>query len=73
MANADVKKAIQAGIDRANKKAVSNAAKVKAWFLVADDFTIPGGEMTPTLKLKRSVVTKKYAKEIKELYSRPEL
>lgn len=73
IANGEVTKVIQAGIDRANKKAVSNAVKVKAWLVVADDFTIPGGELTPTLKLKRSVVTKKYVKEIKDLYSRPEL
>lgn len=73
IANKDIAKVIQQGIERANKKAVSNAAKIKGWFLVADDFSIPGGEFTPTLKVKRKVVTNKYAKEITEIYSKPEL
>lgn len=73
MASKEVAHAIQAGIDRANKKAISNAARIKAWFIVPTDFSIPGGELTPTLKVKRSVVTKKYAEKIQELYSRPEL
>jgi len=57
----------------ANKKAVSNAAKIKAWFVIPDDFSIPGGEFTPTLKVKRSFVEKKYKEQIKDLYNRPEL
>ena len=66
-------KVIQAGIDRANKKAISNAAKIKSWMIVLDDFSLPGGEFTPTMKLKRPVVVKKYAKEILDLYNRPEI
>jgi len=73
MNNKEVLKAIQAGIDRANKKAISNAAKIKAWVIVPDDFTIPGGEFTPTLKVKRNVVLKKYAEKVNEIYSKPEL
>lgn len=64
---------IQAGIDAANKKAVSNAARIKAWFLVPDDFSVPGGEFTATMKVKRKVVTDKYAREINEIYSRQDL
>jgi long-chain-fatty-acid--CoA ligase ACSBG len=73
IASKELAKAIQAGIDRANKKAVSNAAKVKAWFIVADDFTIPGGEFTPTLKVRRKEVVKKYNEKILDVYSRPDL
>jgi long-chain acyl-CoA synthetase len=32
------------------------------------DFTEAGGELTPTLKLKRNVVSKAYAEEIEALY-----
>ena len=71
--NPEVNKVIQAGIDRANKKAVSNAAKVKGWFIAKDDFTIVNGEFTPTLKVKRNVVTKKYAEKIAEIYSKQDL
>jgi long-chain-fatty-acid--CoA ligase ACSBG len=52
---------------------VSNAAKIKAWFFILDDFSIPGGELTPTLKVRRSQVTKKYAQRIDELYSKQDL
>jgi long-subunit acyl-CoA synthetase (AMP-forming) len=41
---------------------------VKKWLFVADDFTIPGGELTPTLKVKRKVVEKKYMALIEEAY-----
>jgi long-chain-fatty-acid--CoA ligase ACSBG len=32
------------------------------------EFSIEGGEMTPTLKLKRNVAAKKYEEEINRLY-----
>jgi len=42
-------------IEATNKKAVSRAAHMRKFKLLPDDFSIPGGEYTPTLKLKRSV------------------
>jgi len=39
--------------------------------VLPDDFTQEGGEITPTLKLKRRVVSQKYAKEIASLYGDP--
>jgi long-chain acyl-CoA synthetase len=39
---------------------------------VADEFTVEGGELTPTLKVKRRVVVKRYANEIDELYEAAE-
>ena len=47
-------------IEAANKKSVSRAAHIRKFKLLADDFSIPGGELTPTLKLKRKVTEKKY-------------
>ena len=32
--------------------------------MLASDFSMPGGELTPTLKLKRKATEKKYKKEI---------
>ncbi|WAQ98367.1 ACBG2-like protein, partial [Mya arenaria] len=37
--------AIQAGVDKANKKAVSNAARVQKWTILPKDFSLPGGEL----------------------------
>jgi len=54
-----VMKALQAGIDAANRQAVSNAQKIQKWMILPRDFSLPGGEMGPTMKVKRVAVTKK--------------
>ncbi|XP_065843145.1 long-chain-fatty-acid--CoA ligase ACSBG2-like [Oscarella lobularis] len=59
---------IEKGIKRANDKAISNAQKVQKWSLLAKDFSIPGGELGPTLKLKRKVVSEKYQETIDRMY-----
>ena len=40
----------------------------KKFLLLAQDFTVESGELTPTMKVKRRVVEKKYAQEIERLY-----
>jgi len=59
---------IQAGLDKANKEAVSNAQKVQK-FTIVTEFSIPTGELTPTLKLKRAVVHEKYKALIDDFYA----
>ena len=44
--------------------------QIKQFVLLPDEFTEATGELTPTLKIKRKVVEKKFAKEIEELYSK---
>ena len=63
-----ISEAIQRGIDRVNEKATSNAQKIQKWVLIKTDFSITGGELTPTQKLKRYLVQSKYADSIKKLY-----
>ncbi len=43
---------------------------VRAFILLPHEFTLFAGEMTPTLKIKRSVVMKAHQKAIDELYRR---
>jgi long-chain-fatty-acid--CoA ligase ACSBG len=57
------------GLTQANKQATSRAQKVAKWALLDTDFTEVGGELTPTLKLKRSVAADKYSKVIEDLYA----
>jgi len=59
---------VQAGIDAANKRAVSNAQTVQKFAILPTDFSIPGGELTPTLKVKRGVVAEKYKQIIDAMY-----
>ena len=66
---AKISKAIQQGIDRANEKATSNAQRIQKWILLKTDFSITGGELGPTQKLKRYLVLSKYAESIKNLYN----
>ena len=59
-----------AGIAKANEEAISRAQTIKKIKIILDDFSEPtSGELTATLKLKRSVVNKKYAAEIESLYT----
>ena len=41
---------------------------IKKWVIVENDFTLEGGELTPTLKVKRKVVTAKYKKILDGFY-----
>ncbi|XP_065140477.1 long-chain-fatty-acid--CoA ligase ACSBG2-like isoform X1 [Paramisgurnus dabryanus] len=61
-------KAIQEGMERVNAKATSNAQRVQKWTILPRDFSISGGELGPTMKLKRPVVTKMYTEEINKFY-----
>lgn len=63
-----VMKALEAGIIRANKNVVSNAHKVQKFKLLPKDFSIPGGELGPTMKVKRNVVHDKYLDLIESFY-----
>ncbi|XP_043557361.1 long-chain-fatty-acid--CoA ligase ACSBG2-like [Chiloscyllium plagiosum] len=62
-------KAIQNGIDAVNKDAISNAQKIQKWIILEKDFSIIGGELGPTMKLKRGVVLKMYKDIIESFYS----
>jgi long-chain acyl-CoA synthetase len=60
--------AVQAGIDDANK-AVSRAESIRTFRILPRDLTIDGGELTPTLKVRRAVVAEEYAAVIEDIYA----
>ncbi|MDX1621125.1 MAG: AMP-dependent synthetase/ligase, partial [Nitriliruptorales bacterium] len=64
----DLRAAIEEAVEDANK-AVSRAESVRTFRIVPDDFTIEGGELTPTLKVKRNVVSEKYQPLIDDIYA----
>ncbi|MGM0577495.1 MAG: AMP-dependent synthetase/ligase [Myxococcota bacterium] len=41
---------------------------IKRWAIVPREFTIEGGELTPTMKIKRRIIRDKYAEAIESLY-----
>jgi long-chain acyl-CoA synthetase len=43
--------------------------QVKKFELLNAEWTIDGGELTPTLKLKRKVITEKYGEAIEKIYA----
>ena len=49
-------------------KNLTKIEKIKKFVIIKDQFTIENGLMTPTLKLKRYKIIKKYEKEIKKLF-----
>ncbi|MGN6687839.1 MAG: AMP-dependent synthetase/ligase [Actinomycetales bacterium] len=60
--------AIQEAVDDANR-AVSQAEAIRRFRILPVDFTEAGGQLTPSMKLKRSVVMKEFADEVERLYS----
>jgi long-chain acyl-CoA synthetase len=67
--DADLRAEVQSAVDEANK-AVSQAEAIKKFTILGNDFTEAGGEVTPSLKLKRNVVSKNYAADIEALYTK---
>ncbi|HRK28647.1 MAG TPA: long-chain fatty acid--CoA ligase [Chitinophagales bacterium] len=50
-------------------KNFSHIEQVKKFVLLPDEWTIDGGELTPTMKLKRRVILQKYANYINQMYA----
>ena len=60
-------------VERANYKAINRVAKVKKWIILDDELDVLSGELTPTYKVKRKYIMKKYEAKISMLYAEPKL
>jgi long-chain acyl-CoA synthetase len=58
---------IHVAVDEANKM-VSHAEAIKKFAILGEDFTEQGGQLTPTLKVRRTIVREQYAAQIAALY-----
>jgi long-chain acyl-CoA synthetase len=66
----DLRAAIDAAVAHVNGE-LSRPETIRKWRILPHDFTVASGELTPTLKVKRNVVSERYADVIGELYAEP--
>ena len=66
----DVRELFQPIVDRANSE-LASFEQVKAFALLPAEFTVEGGELTPTLKVKRRVVADRWKDVIEAIYASP--
>ena len=62
-----VRAALDVAVERANK-AVSRAESIRKYTILTSDFTVANDYLTPSLKVKRTLVLKDFAGEIEAMY-----
>ncbi len=63
----EIQSLIHAELERVNKK-FARVEQIKKFFLLENQLTAEDEELTPTMKLKRKLVEKKYAPQIEAMY-----
>lgn len=66
--NTKIKELIQRDIDRLNAN-FGKWEQIKKFALLEQEWTVEGGEMTPTLKVKRKIILEKYKPLVEGIYS----
>jgi long-chain acyl-CoA synthetase len=64
----EIKQSLEKEIALANKN-FAQFEQIKKSIFLADSWGIDSGELTPTLKLKRKIIEKKYQQQLDEIYS----
>ncbi|HEY7621776.1 MAG TPA: long-chain fatty acid--CoA ligase [Solirubrobacteraceae bacterium] len=64
-----VRAALEAGVEEANAK-LARVEQIKKFAVIEGDWLPGGDELTPTMKLKRKPIDKKYAETIEAMYAR---
>jgi long-chain acyl-CoA synthetase len=63
----DLRAEIESAVEGANK-AVSKAESIRKFVILPGDWTEEGGQITPSLKLKRNVVMREFREDVEALY-----
>ena len=50
---------------------MSKAEAIRKFVVLTEDWTEEGGQITPSLKVKRKVVMERYADDVERLYAGP--
>ena len=70
ISNCDVIVRYQREVNELNKR-LGQTEQIKRFRLVSEEWSPMSGEMSPTLKLRRTVVAEKYSELLKEIYTVP--
>jgi long-chain acyl-CoA synthetase len=65
----EVRAEVQVAVDAANRS-VSQAESIRRFAVFPEDWTEEGGQLTPSLKIRRSIVTREHRADIEALYLR---
>jgi len=65
--DADLRAEIEAAVEDANK-AVSKAESIRKFTILPDEWTEEGGQLTPSLKIRRNVVMREFKEDVAALY-----
>ncbi|MDR0432260.1 MAG: AMP-dependent synthetase/ligase, partial [Bifidobacteriaceae bacterium] len=66
----DIRASLSRAVERANR-AVSRAESIRKFRLLDTDFTEANGYLTPSMKVKRTLVLQDFAQEVEALYNGP--
>lgn len=64
-----IEERIQREVEKYNQS-FSQPERIKRFKLLAENWTLESGELTPTLKLRRKIIAQKYAGQIRALYKK---
>lgn len=64
----EIRSLVQTIVNRVNER-VSSTEAIKKFVILAHDFTVEADEITPTMKVKRKVVSEKYRDVLEGMYS----
>jgi long-chain acyl-CoA synthetase len=65
--NQQIFNSINETVERANAK-ISSSEQIKKFAILERDFSLENDEITPTLKLKRNIVSERFKDEIERMY-----